>query len=169
MSANNPATGDSGENEREIEITRVFDADRELVFEMWTNPIHLARWWGPRGFTNPICEVDLRVNGEWRVVMRAPDGSEIPFTAVYREVLPPERLVFSSVAKDAAGNPILEGVTTVLFEDFHGQTKLTVKARAKALIPEAVIRLGGMYKGWSSSLDRLMAEIASIQEKRGQG
>lgn len=167
MSANNPATDNSGEDEREIEITRVFDADRELVFDAWTNPIHLARWWGPQGFSNPICEVDLRVGGKWRVVMRAPDGSEIPFTAVYREVVPLVRLVFSSVAKDAAGNSVLEGVTTVLFEDFHGQTKLTVRARAKALVPEAVIRLGGMYEGWSSSLDRLMAEIASIQERGG--
>jgi uncharacterized protein YndB with AHSA1/START domain len=165
MSTNNPATGNSGEDEREIEITRVFDADRELVFEAWTNPIHLARWWGPQGFSNPICEVDLRVGGKWRVVMRAPDGSEIPFTAVYREVVPPERLVFSSVAKDAAGNPVLEGATTVLFEHFNGQTKLTVRARAKALVPEAIIRLGGMYEGWSSSLDRLMAEITSIQQK----
>ena len=125
----------------------------------------MARWWGPQGFTNPICEVDLRVDGKWRVVMRAPDGSEFPFTAVYREVVPPERLVFSSVAKDAAGNSVLEGATTVLFEDFNGQTKLTVRARAKALVPEAIIRLGGMYAGWSSSLDRLMAEITSIQQK----
>jgi uncharacterized protein YndB with AHSA1/START domain len=169
MSANNPATGNSGEDEREIEITRVFDVDRDLVFEAWTNPIHLARWWGPQGFSNPICEVDLRVDGKWRVVMRAPDGSEIPFTAVYREVVPPERLVFSSVAKDPAGNSVLEGTTTVLFEDFNGQTKLTIRARAKALVPEAVIRLGGMYEGWSSSLDRLMAEITSIHQNGGRG
>jgi uncharacterized protein YndB with AHSA1/START domain len=158
---------DAASDEREIEITRVFDAPRNLVFDVWTKPTHLARWWGPGGFTNPICEVDLRVGGIWRIVMRAPDGSEIPFTAVFREIIPQQKLVFSSLAKDPDGNPVLEGFTTVVFDDFNGQTKLTLRTRAKALVPEAIARLAGMHEGWSSSLDRLAAELANLSQKAG--
>jgi uncharacterized protein YndB with AHSA1/START domain len=163
MSKNNAINDESAQDEREIVITRVFDAARELVFDVWTNPIHLARWWGPGGFANPVCEVDLRVNGVWRVVMRAPDGSEVFFTAVYQEIIRPEKLAFSSIATNAESHPILEGLTTVLFEDFEdGQTKLTLRAHAKALVPEAIVRLAGMNEGWSSSLDRLAVEITTI-------
>jgi uncharacterized protein YndB with AHSA1/START domain len=64
--------------ERELTITRVFDAPRALVFEVWTDPKHLAQWWGPQGFTNPVCEFDARVGGELRIHMRGPDGSIYP-------------------------------------------------------------------------------------------
>jgi uncharacterized protein YndB with AHSA1/START domain len=66
---------------REVVITRVFDAPRGLVFKAWTDPEHMARWWGPKGFTNPICELDARVGGAWRIVMRSPAGSAYWFFA----------------------------------------------------------------------------------------
>jgi uncharacterized protein YndB with AHSA1/START domain len=160
MSKGNTGSDVTAPDEQEIEITRVFDATRDLLFDAWTNPLHLARWWGPSGFTNPICEIDLRVGGTWRVVMRAPDGSEIHVTAVYREIIPQKRLAFSSVTKGPDGNAVLEGFTTVIFDEINGQTKLTIRASAKALVPEAITRLAGMHKGWSSSLDRLAQELA---------
>jgi uncharacterized protein YndB with AHSA1/START domain len=75
------------------------------VFKAWTEPAHLARWWGPKGFTNPICEVDLRVGGAWRIVMRAPNGAEYPGGGVYREIVKPERLVFTNSAWTRKATP----------------------------------------------------------------
>jgi len=147
--------------EREVIITRVLNAPRELVFQAWTDPVHMARWWGPKDWTNPVCELDVRVGGAWRIVMRAPDGGDYPCAGVYREIVPPERLVFTNDAFDQAGTPLLQGLTTVTFEELGGKTQLTVKARAVGLVPYAPMMLKGMEAGWSQSLDRLTGYIAS--------
>lgn len=76
----------------EIVLTRVFDPPRELVFETHSKPEHVAQWWGPRGTTLPVCEMDFRPGGAWRFVVRGPDGEDSPFKGVYREIVPPERL-----------------------------------------------------------------------------
>lgn len=83
------------ESGSEFVITRFFDAPRDRVFRMWTDPKHMAQWWGPRGFTNPICELNVRPGGSWRIVMRGPDGQEHPAKGVYREIEPPRRLVMT--------------------------------------------------------------------------
>lgn len=145
--------------ERELTLTRTLAAPRELVFKAWTDPEHLARWWGPAGFTNPVCQVDLRPGGALYIVMRGPDGNDYPMKATFTEVVPPERLVFSSAAVDAAGNSQLEGVTSISFADFGGKTRLTVHTRMKGLVPEAKFMLAGMEPGWNQSLDRLTAEV----------
>jgi uncharacterized protein YndB with AHSA1/START domain len=147
--------------EREVIITRVFDAPRELVFQAWTDPKHLARWWGPKDWTNPVCEVDVRVGGAWRIVMRAPDGGEYPCGGVYREIVPPERLVFTNIAMDKDGNPLLDGLTTVTFAEEGSKTKLTLRTRATGLVPFAPQMLSGMEMGWTQSLERLASELAS--------
>jgi acetyl esterase/lipase len=88
MSAKNAtASAATSAFEREVVITRIFDAPRELVFKAWTEPERLMRWWGPRGFTNPVCETDVRPGGAWRIVMRAPNGAEYPGGGVYLEQL----------------------------------------------------------------------------------
>src|SRR5262245_47426987 len=99
--------------EREVTITRVLAAPRELVFRAWTDPVHLAQWWGPKGFTNPVCEIDVRVRGALRIVMRAPDGSEYAVKGEFLEVVPPQRLVFTNIAVDQDGSHLIESVTTV--------------------------------------------------------
>jgi uncharacterized protein YndB with AHSA1/START domain len=142
--------------ERELTLTRVFDAPRELVFKAWTEPEHLKRWWGPRGFTTPACEVDLRVGGTWKIVMRFPDGvNEHIMQAVYREIVPPERLSFTNVALDKDGTRLLEGVTSITLEDLGGKTKLTMYTRMTGLVPYADRMLDGMEPGWSQTLERL--------------
>jgi uncharacterized protein YndB with AHSA1/START domain len=146
--------------ERELTITRVFDAPRSLVFRMWADPMHLAQWWGPQGFTNPVCEFDARVGGELRIHMRGPDGRIYPMKGVIREFVPPARLVFTSIAVDEAGNHLLEGLTTVLFDDENGKTKLTVHARMAAVDDRAGAYLDGMEMGWTQSIDRLQSYIA---------
>jgi uncharacterized protein YndB with AHSA1/START domain len=146
--------------ERELVITRIFDALRALVFRAWTDASHLARWWGPHGFTNPVCEVDARPGGTMRIVMRAPDGTEYPMTGVFREIVEPERLVFTNIALDRQGRPILDGLTTVTFSEQDGRTTLTLQTRATALVADAVRHLEGMEAGWTQSLERLAAQVA---------
>src|SRR5262245_53222787 len=82
---------------REIVLTRAFNAPRHLVFDAFTKAHHVARWWGPRYLTLAVCEIDLRVGGAYRFVQRAPDGDEFAFSGVYREIVPPERLVYTFV------------------------------------------------------------------------
>ncbi len=147
--------------EREITITRIFDAPRQLVWKAWTDPKHLSQWWGPKNFSNPVCEVDARAGGKWHIVMRAPDGQEYPCGGVYQEVLEPERLVFTNIAIDAEGNPIIDGFTTVLFADAGGKTKITLHTRGTALVDYAAAYLQGMEAGWSQSLDRLAERLAA--------
>jgi uncharacterized protein YndB with AHSA1/START domain len=144
---------------REITITRVFNAPRELVFKAWTDPKQLAEWWGPKGFTNPVCEVDLRPGGALRIVMRAPDGADYPMKGVFREIVPPSRLVFTNIAVDKDGNHIIEGLTTVTFAEEGRKTKLTLQTRGAAVVDYAVAYLQGMEAGWTQSLEKLEALV----------
>jgi uncharacterized protein YndB with AHSA1/START domain len=146
--------------EREITITRVFDAPRALVFKAWTDAKLLAQWWGPKGFTNPVCEIDPRVGGALRIHMRAPDGSIYPMKGEIREIVPPERLAFTNIALDEAGNAIIEGFTTVTFADEAGKTRLTLHTRGSAVVEKAVGYLQGMEMGWTMSIDKLQALLA---------
>jgi len=145
---------------REIVITRVFDAPRDLVFRAWTDAEHLARWWGPKGFTNPVCQIDARPGGAWRIVMRAPNGADYPGQGVYQEVVRPEKLVFTNDAVDAAGSPLMKGLTTVTFDEEGAKTKMTLRTRATAMVDFARAYLAGMEAGWTQSVDKLAAELA---------
>ena len=147
--------------ERELTLTRIFAAPRALVFQAWTEPQRVARWWGPTGFTNPVCELDLRPGGTIRIVMRAPDGTDYPMTGVFREIVVPERLVFTNNAVDAAGKTLLEGLTTVTFAEHEGKTKLVLKTRAVAVAAAAARFLDGMEEGWTQSLERLGEFVAA--------
>ncbi len=144
----------------ELVLTRVFDAPRDLVFKAWTERDRLQRWWGPKDFTNPVCEVDARPGGSMRIHMRAPDGAIYPMTGVFLELVEPERLVFVSGALDHNGNKMFEVLTTVIFEDHGKKTKLTLNARVIMATAQAAPHLAGMRQGWASSLDRLAAEVA---------
>ena len=154
------------DNEKEITIERVFNAPREKVWKAWTDPVELAKWWGPNGVTNPVCEVDARVGGAMHIVMLA--GAELgslagqrwPTKGVIRELVAPERLVFSNNAVAEDGTILLEGETTVLLEDIgDGKTKLTLKARAKGAAPQAPQMLAGMEMGWTQSIQKLDALV----------
>jgi uncharacterized protein YndB with AHSA1/START domain len=146
---------------RELTITRTFDAPREKVWRAWTDPRHLAQWWGPDGFTNPVCEIDLRPGGALRIVMRAPDGAEYPMRGEFREIWPPERLVFTNFPVDDADQPMIDGVTTVTFAERGGKTEMVLHTRAVALVPLAIRMIAGMEPGWRQSIDRLAAYLAS--------
>jgi uncharacterized protein YndB with AHSA1/START domain len=141
--------------EREITITRMFDAPRAVVFRAWTDAGQLAQWWGPKGFTNPVCEIDVRVGGAIRIHMRSPDGNIYPMKGEFREIAPPERLVFTNIAVDATGHPIIEGLTTVTFADKGGKTTMRLHTRGRVVVDYAVGYLNGMEAGWTGSIDKL--------------
>jgi uncharacterized protein YndB with AHSA1/START domain len=145
--------------EAELTITRTFAAPRALVFAAWTDARHLAQWWGPHGFTNPVCEIDPRVGGKLRIHMRGPDGATHHFEGVIRDIVAPERLVIAN-SVDVAGRRMLEGLITVTFAERDGKTTMTVHARAAALADEALAWLGGMNEGWAQSIERLEAFVA---------
>jgi uncharacterized protein YndB with AHSA1/START domain len=140
---------------REVMITRVFDAPRSVVFGMWTNAEHLKHWWGPTGFTNPVCEFDPRPGGAIRIHMRAPDGVVYPMTGVVIEIVEPERLVFTSAALDENGNAMFENLNTVTLAEHGGKTKLTLHAKVSTATAKAAPYLAGMEEGWKLTLDRL--------------
>jgi uncharacterized protein YndB with AHSA1/START domain len=141
--------------EGSVVITRVFDAPRELVWQAWTDPKMMAQWFGPRGFTSSVPELDLRVGGALRIVMHGPDGNDYPMKGVFREILPPERLVFSNIPVDKDGNHLMEGETVVSFTERDGKTELVVKAHMVGKAPIAAQMLAGMEVGWTQTIDRL--------------
>jgi uncharacterized protein YndB with AHSA1/START domain len=146
----------------ELTLSRVFAAPRELVFKVWTDPAHLARWWGPSMFTTPVCRADARPGGELYIVMRSPQGDEYPMQGVYQEVVRPERLVFTSIAFDGAGGVLLEGLTTITFEKQGGKTRLTMHTAMTGKTPHAAGPLAGMEPGWQQTLDRLGAYVIGM-------
>jgi uncharacterized protein YndB with AHSA1/START domain len=146
--------------EATVTLTRVYDAPRDLVWRAWTDPKHMAQWFGPRGFTSSVPELDVRIGGNLRIVMHGPDGNDYPMKGVFREVVPPERLVFSNIAVDNDGNHLLEGETTVILEAQDAKTKLTLRTYAKGLVPIGPQMLAGMEAGWSQSLDKLEELVA---------
>ena len=107
-----------------LTINRVLNAPRALVFRAWTDPSHLVRWWGPEGFTIPECQMDVRVGGAWRTCMRSPDGNEYRVRGVYREIVKPERLVFTWAWEDENGQPKHETIVTVTFAERAGKTAM---------------------------------------------
>jgi len=146
-------------SDTEIELTRLFDAPRHLVFEALTKPEHVRRWWGilDDKYSVPVCEIDLRVGGAWRYVGEGPEGRMPAFYGVYREIVPPERLVCTEVFE-----PFPDGgsvVTTVLTEE-NGKTRITVTASYPSKDVRDMVLQTGMERGAAISYDRL-EDVAS--------
>ena len=150
----------SAQSDRDIVMTRVFDAPRSLVFEAYTKPELLKRWLGVfGGYSMPVCEVDLRVGGTYRFVWRGPDGAEMGVRGVYREVVRPERLVHTEKF-DEAWYPGESLITTVLVEQ-GGKTTLTVTMRYESReAPDAVLK-SPMEGGVAQSYDKLAELLAA--------
>lgn len=137
--------------EREIEMTRVFDAPRNLVYDAFSKPELLKRWFGPRGWSLVVCEIDFRVGGSWRFVLRGPDGKDMGMRGVYREIAAPNRSVHTESFDDFPG----ESVVTAVFVEDGGKTTLTATVLYPSQeIRDAVIR-SGMEHGAAESYDKL--------------
>jgi uncharacterized protein YndB with AHSA1/START domain len=147
--------------EKQIVVTRTFEAPLETLWKVWTEPEHFMKWYGPKGFTTPTCEIDLRVGGRHLWSMRSPDGMQMYYTGSYKEIVPMERLVFSDGMSDAEGNftGMGEGMPefwdiTVTFMHADGQTTVTVSHMG--IGPSA--EHAGM--GWEMAFDKLTALLA---------
>jgi len=148
--------------EKEVVLTRVFDAPRDLVWAAFTEPQHLKEWWGPHGFTNPVCEVDLRPGGDLLIHMQGPDGIAHPMTGTFQEIDKPERLVFTSVVPNPAGGLHLKGTNTVTFVALGDKTELTVRSTMAGFTDVSLFMLQGMEPGWTQSLERLESFLSTI-------
>jgi len=144
--------------ERELVITRVFDAPRELVWKAWTDPSHVLKWLGPKNFTAVDFELDPRPGGAWRSRMRGPDGAEHSNRGTVREVDEPRRLVFTFAWDDEDGSPGREMEITITFDERDGKTEMTF---SQAVFDSEEDR-DGHREGWSESFDKLAEYLASI-------
>lgn len=146
--------------QQELVITRIFDAPREVMFRVWTDPRHVAQWWGPHGYTNPVCELDARPGGAILIHMQGSDGAVIETKGAFQEVTEPERIVLTLTNfEDAHGRPQLEILNTVTFAEHEGKTKLTLRAVIVRGTPEVAASLASMEEGWNESLDRLAESL----------
>jgi uncharacterized protein YndB with AHSA1/START domain len=141
--------------------TRVLDAPPTRVFDMWSDPKHLAQWWGPDGFTTTTSAFDLRAGGVWRFVMHGPDGRDYQNRIVFEEVVRPERIVYRHTGEENI-EPV-QFRTTVTFEDLGGKTRLTLHGRFPSREDrERVIRDYGADKGLVQTLARLADYLVSV-------
>jgi uncharacterized protein YndB with AHSA1/START domain len=162
--ANSGTFQTSTPSDREIRMTRLFDAPRALVFEAMTKPEHVRRWWGILDSQHSVteCEIDLRPGGRWRFVGRGPRG-EYTFYGVYREIDAPRRVVFTEIY---APFPDAESVVTSELTEEHGKTRLTVTALYPTIdVRDAVIK-SGMERGAAISYDRLEEVVKGLEADR---
>lgn len=149
----------------EVTIIRVFDAPRELVFNAWKDCEAVSQWWGPSMFTIPECVIEFHPGGKMNISMQGPDGVVYPGVGAFREIVEPERIVFTSGAfLDGSGLPMLDTLITVVFKDLGGRTELNLHATVLRAAPEVMGALAGMEQGWNMSLDSL----ASFLSGKGQ-
>jgi len=150
-------------SDRELVFTRLFDAPRELLFEVWTEPKHLAQWWGPRGFTTTSIEMDARPGGAWRLVMHGPDGLDYKNKIVYLEVVKPKRLVYKHAGEEK-DEPVKFQVT-VTFEEVGDKTRLTMRMVFEtAAERDFVVEKYGAEQGAVETFDRLGEHIDRIEK-----
>jgi uncharacterized protein YndB with AHSA1/START domain len=147
--ASNASTSTTAD--RELVFTRLFNAPRELVYQAFTQPEHVVHWWGPRGFTNTILEMDVRPGGVWRLIMHGPDGTDYPNRIEFTEVVPPERLAWAHGDFER-----IHFHSTVTFEPEEGKTRLTMTLLfATAAERQQTADRYGAIEGNKQTMDRL--------------
>lgn len=163
------ATMQVQQTDHETVFTRILTAPREQVFHAWTRPRQLAQWWGPHGFTVPVCDVDLRPGGTYRLVLRSSDGKNYPIGGRYLEIEPPRRLLMTGVTDDHppewheqlrqyrgdGGEPVRELRWQVDFELHPAGTRLSISTRFPSPQDLQAFMKMGMADGWAQSLDKL--------------
>jgi uncharacterized protein YndB with AHSA1/START domain len=157
--SNANATTFTTPSDREIAVTRVFDAPRRLVFEAHTKPEHLRNWMlGPDGWTMPVCEIDLRPGGTWHFVWRRADGSEMEMRGAYKEVVPPEKLV----STESWGGDWPETINTLTLSERDGKTTLTITILYPSKEARDAVLNTGMKDGMNQSFERLAEYLHSL-------
>ncbi len=153
----------SPSSDRELVLTRLIDAPREKVYRAWTDPALLKQWFAPRPYTTPAAELDVRPGGTNLIVMRAPDGREMPNRGVYLEVIPNERLVFTDAftkAWEPSAKPFMTVILT--FEEEGGKTRYTARVRHWTVADREAHEKMGFHQGWGQCTDQLAALVAKM-------
>jgi uncharacterized protein YndB with AHSA1/START domain len=145
-------------HDRQLTITRVFDAPRSLVFKVWTQPEHFSRWLGPKDFTAISCHMNVQVGGMYRACIRSPEGNDHWMQGIYREVIEPERLVFTFAWEDENSRPKHETLVTVTFEEQDNKTLM----RFQQAIFESTESRDSHNTGWSECFDRLATYLTEL-------
>lgn len=152
--------------EQEFIVEREFAAPQTLMFEVFTQPEHLKRWWAPKPYTVPTCTVDLRPGGIWHYSMRSPEGQEHWARSVYREIAPPEKLVYTSTFADEHANPtegLPEHLTTVIFTEDAGKTRVTALIQFARPADREFAASMGMVQGMNMTWDSLIEYVQELQ------
>ena len=148
--------------DRELVFMRVFDAPRRMVWEAWTDPKQVALWWGPRGFTTTVQEMDVRPGGVWKLVMHGPDGADYPNKSIFTDVVPYERLRFR-LTGGKRGGPAAQFEMTTTFEDDGDKTRITMRmVFASAEARDENVREYGSIEGARQTLERLAEHLATM-------
>jgi len=156
--------GKAGIKPEPLVISRRFPVPRALVFKAWSTADHMRRWFCPEAFTVPHATVDFRPGGVCEICMRAPDGQEFWSKGHYIEIVPSERLVFTTGLIGENDKPRFTALTTVTFEDEAGGTRMTVHQAYEIFDDSARAAVAGAPEGWRTTLDRLEQEIARIRQ-----
>jgi uncharacterized protein YndB with AHSA1/START domain len=160
--------GDSGKltvttpSDTEIQMTRVFDAPRDLVFEAHSSAEHMKNWWGPRKYETIAAEVDFRPGGKWRIVHRGPDGEEYGFHGEFREIVPPERITWTFEFEGAPGQVAVE---TVSLKEHEGKTTMTVISDAGTKEARDAVLESGMTEGAAETFERLEEYLETMKAR----
>jgi uncharacterized protein YndB with AHSA1/START domain len=150
--------------DRSLVFDRLFDASREMVWQAWTTPQHIAQWWGPTGFTNSVSEMNVKPGGVWRFVMHGPDGTDYPNKITFIEVVPLKKLVYAHGGDD---DKPADFHVTVTFASENGKTRLTMAMLFQtAAARDYVIREHGAEKGANQTLDRLEAHLSTMRDSQ---
>lgn len=156
MPASNTATKHrAASGEQTVVIKRTFDAPRDLLWKVWSDPEQAKNWWGPKGFTAPVVELDERPGGKWRAMMRSPDGKELWQHGVYREIVPPEKISFTSIW-DA--NPAEETLITITFAARGNKADMVFQQGEFTSVEDRNANEGG----WNESFDRFATYLKKI-------
>lgn len=149
---------------KELTLTRILNAPAKVVFKVWTEPKHLAQWWGPKDFTNPVCGLDSQPGGIIRIDMRAPDGEYYAVMGNFKEIIAPVKLVFTIKAfPDDDGNAGLEVQYTVLFTEHDCMTELVLYAAVVKATSGVEAAVASMDEEWNQSMERLADTLAEVQ------
>jgi uncharacterized protein YndB with AHSA1/START domain len=151
--------------EQEFVVERQFNASRTLMFQVFTQPEHLKRWWAPQPYTIPVCTIDLRPGGIWHYCLRSPEDQDQWARSVYREIVPPEKLVYTSTFADEHANPI-EGIpehlTTVIFTEEAGKTRVSAHVQFASAAALKVAVDMGILQGMSITWDYLVGYVQEL-------
>jgi uncharacterized protein YndB with AHSA1/START domain len=148
-------------SDREIVMTRTFDAPRDLVFEAHSSCEHMSRWWGPRKYEVSSCDIDFRPGGRWRVVHRGPDGEEYAFRGEYREIVRPERITWTFEFEGFPGNVSVE---TMTLEEHDGKTTFTATSLYDSVDARDAMLQSGMEEGAQETMERLDEYLEQLKK-----